>query len=121
MTFWSEAVAHGLMVAAALGVPDEQGMYGPWTGKRLAQLLRMTVAQLIEFQIQQGEVPAILELLQRQGLTTSVAPAAKESNDVESRVETEVFAALTDPNEVRQGLAGVGFGQLSILGKRDNR
>jgi hypothetical protein len=29
MTFWSEAVAHGLPVAAALGVPDEQSMYGP--------------------------------------------------------------------------------------------
>ena len=62
MTFWSEAVTNGLCVTAALGVPDEQGMYGPWSGKRLARLLRMTVAQLIEFQIQHGEVPAILEL-----------------------------------------------------------
>jgi len=65
MTFWSEAVAHGLLVAVALGVPDEQGLYGPWTGKRLTRLLRMTVAQLIEFQIQHGEVPAVLELLRQ--------------------------------------------------------
>ena len=120
MTFWSEAVAHGLVVAAALGVPDEHDMYGPWSGKRLARLLRMTVAQLIEFQIQHGEVPAILELLQRQRLTTSAAPAAVQSNDAESQVETEVFAAITDRKEVQQGLAGVGFGHLSILGKREN-
>ena len=119
MTFWSEAVAHGLPVAAALGVPDEQGMYGPWSGKRLAQLLRMTVAQLIEFQIQHGEVPAILELLQRQGFTALAAPAAIGSNDAETKAESEVFAATTDRKEVQRGLAGVGFGSLNILGKRD--
>jgi hypothetical protein len=80
----------------------------------------MTVAQLTEFQIQHGEVPAILELLQRQGFTPSAAPASVQSNDAESRVETEVFAAITDRKEVQQGLAGVGFGHLNILGKRDN-
>ena len=120
MTFWSEAVAHGLPVAAALGVPDELGMYGPWTGKRLAQLLRMTVAQLIEFQIQHGEVPAILELLQRRGPASTAASASVQSDSAESRVEAEVFAATTDRKEVQQGLAGVGFGHLSILGQRDN-
>lgn len=120
MTFWSEAVAHGLPVAAALGVPDEEGMYGPWTGKRLAQLLRMTVAQLIEFQIQHGEVPAILELLQRQGLSPTSAPASVQSESAEPREETEVFAAITDRKEVQQGLAGVGFGHLTILRQRDN-
>lgn len=121
MTFWSEALAYGLPVAAALGVPDEQGMYGPWSGKRLAQLLRMTVTQLIEFQIQHGEVPAILELLQRQGLSPTAAPASVQSDSAESRAETEVFAASADRKEVQQGLAGVGFGHINILGQLDNR
>jgi hypothetical protein len=119
MTFWSEVVAHGLAVAAALGVPDEQDMYGPWSGKRLARLLRMTVAQLIEFQIQHGEVPAILELLQRQSSPISSTPASLPHNEVEQPGEPEVFAATASRKEVQQGLAGVGFGQLSILGKRE--
>jgi hypothetical protein len=119
MTFWSEAVAHGLVVTAALGIPDEQGMYGPWNGKRLACLLRMTVAQLIEFQIQHGEVPAILELLQRQGTPVSSHSAAMSKNETEQLGEPEVFAATVNRKEVQQGLAGVGFGQLTILGKRE--
>lgn len=116
MTFWSGTVAHGLLVAAALGIPNEHGLYGPWSGKQLARLLRMTVAQLIEFQIQHGETPAILALLQRHGTTVSVASSSSRlEHEQDHPPASEVFASSTSRKEVQLGLKGVGFGQLSIL------
>src|SRR5438128_1018547 len=64
-TFWAEVVTNGLPLIAALSEADEQGMYGPWTGEQLARKLRMLVAQLIEFQVQHGETPGSLLLLQQ--------------------------------------------------------
>jgi len=61
----------GCQLEAASGPPDEEGKYGTYTGQRLAQLLAGDVESLINFQMRNGQVPTILQvmldLVQNQG------------------------------------------------------
>ena len=115
-TFWSEVVTNGLPLIAALSEPDKDGMYGPWTGEQLARKLRMLVAQLIEFQVQHGETPGSLLLLQQvQAASPSVQVADRtRSEAMQEEHATECFEAVINQATV-EDITSQGFGRLRFL------
>lgn len=51
----------GVNVDTALGAPGEDGLFGLYPGRRLAELLRQDTDGLISFSLNQGVVPAIIQ------------------------------------------------------------
>lgn len=51
----------GVLVDSALGAPGDDGLYGRYTGERLAQLLRPDIDGLISFALAHGEIPTIIQ------------------------------------------------------------
>ena len=118
MSFWSDVVEKGLPVVAALGQPDAQGRYGPWTGEELARELRLLVAQLIEFQIQYHQTPGHLLTRIQAAEAAPPAPLAAKAEAGEASPPA-VFEAATDTPEAGQGFSAMGFGELRIFGQQE--
>jgi len=91
----------GCQIEAACGPPDEQGNFGTYTGARLAQLLAADVDTLITFQMRNGQVPAIIQVLldmaKKQGqVPASIADMQAEGEIVRAAAGSE---ALTEVDE----------------------
>ncbi len=89
----------GCQIEAACGPPNEQGNYGAYTGARLAQLLAADVDTLITFQMRQGNIPAIIQVLldvvQRQG-TVPAPIASMEAMGARAETENEALTAVEE-------------------------
>jgi hypothetical protein len=103
---WSDLARHiyelGCKFVAASGPPDEHGYYGTLTGERLAQLLAADVEALILFQMRQGVVPTViqvlLDLLQKQGVAPAsiLSPQVKEPANSSVPEINEVFREVSE-------------------------
>jgi hypothetical protein len=51
----------GVLVDSALGAPGEEGLYGLYRGTRLAELLRADIDGLINFALNQGMIPTMIQ------------------------------------------------------------
>lgn len=121
MTFWTEVVETGLPLIAALGPPDAEGRYGPWTGEELARQLRLVVAQLIEFQIQHHQVPGHLLLYHQTADSAAPHPVSSTQNGSGLEERAEVFEAAIASDEAVQGFAGMGFAIPAIFQQQQLR
>jgi len=118
-TFWSLVVDYGLPIAMALTEPDAHGQHGPLSGQRLAEILRLLVAQLIEFQMQHDVLPGHLQLYHhndraRPSAASFVQPPTS-LGEVSDASSTEAFAATVESHDLEESFSGEGFGRLSIF------
>ena len=91
----------GCQIEAACGPPDEQGNFGTYSGARLAQLLAADVDTLITFQMRNGQVPAILQVLldivQKQGkIPASIAAMQQEGAVVRAAAASEALMEVEE-------------------------
>jgi hypothetical protein len=121
---WSDCTSLGLLIVLVKKGPNALGLYGGrWSAKELAQEIRRRILnELIDFQYEQGELPALLrdymttlKTLAEQRQQFPVAPGTLLSPEtLPATAEDDlVFGTGADADSVNQSLGGMGF-QLNL-------
>jgi len=113
-----EQYQRGVLIDAALRPPTPDGMAGLYSARRLAELLRFDLDGLINFALQQGVVPTIIQeyriLFQTLATETNRQQKAMGTDSRETPKPVgadpqQTLAAATEVAEEAQGVLGMFF------------
>lgn len=105
----------GVLVDSALGPPGENGLYGRYTGERLAQLLRPDIDGLISFALAHGEIPTIIQeyraIIQQMRTQITQGPGhhMRTSPQESAFPATQAQVAATEVADEAGGVLGMFF------------
>jgi hypothetical protein len=123
MTLWAESAKDGLLITLIKHGPDEMGFYGGcWTAKELSQITRRRLLNiLIDFQVEQDELPAVLKdyietlktllktLAEKPQGSMTIGNMSEPSLEPPTEEDALVFSNTGNPDGVKESLGGMGF------------
>jgi hypothetical protein len=122
-TIWGECASVGLLIILIKKGPNSLGLYGGrWSAKELAQEIRRRILnELVDFQYEQGELPALLRDYmatlktlaeqRQQGIIFAPSAPIQQQEMIPPTEEDQLIFSIqgTDAESVNQSLGGMGF------------